>query len=296
MMKLLVSGLLVVALILLLFTCGCTTTPPVETPTATPTTIATQAPTQVQTTVATGPGTQASLAGVTWYLVSFNRGTGSTNVLPGTEITAIFEGNTVYGSAGCNQYSAPYQGSLNYMSIGTPSSTKMSCSSPAGIMSQENYYLQTLRGASSFEINGDILTVYDSGKNAILSYTKNPGPAAPAPLTGGTWVLKSYIDYKGEIYTPAAGTTITLQFADDGKISGNAGCNDYFGTYTQTGANSLVIRDIGSTKMACADQIMVVENSYLGMLPQLNSFYIAGNELFLSDGTGKVTLNYVLQK
>lgn len=295
-MKLLVSGLMLVALILMLFVCGCTTTPTVETPTATPTTIATQAPTQVQTTVATGPGTQASLAGVTWYLVSFNHGTGSTNVLPGTEITAIFEGNTVYGSGGCNQYSAPYQGSLNYMSIGTPSSTKMSCSSPAGIMSQENYYLQTLRGASSFEINGDILTVYDSGKNAILSYTKNPGPAAPAPLTGGTWVLKSYIDYKGEIYTPSAGTTITLQFSDDGKISGNAGCNNYFGTFTQTGANSLVIRDIGSTKMACADQIMVVENSYLGMLPQLNSFYIAGNELFLSDGTGKVTLNYVLQK
>jgi heat shock protein HslJ len=296
LMKLLVPGLLLVALILMLFACGCTTPPAVPTPTTVQTTLATPAPTPVQTPVATGPGTQADLAGVTWYLVSFNHGTGSTNVLPDTEITAIFEGNTVYGSAGCNQYSASYQGTLNSMAIGTPASTKMSCSSPAGIMSQENYYLSTLHGASSFMVNGDILTVYDSSKNPILSYTKNPGPAAPAPLTGGTWVLKSYVDYKGEIYTPVAGTTITLQFSDDGKINGNAGCNSYFGTYTQTGANSLVMRDIGSTKMACADQIMVVENSYLGMLPQLNTFYIAGNELFLSDGTGKITLTYSLQK
>jgi heat shock protein HslJ len=295
-MKPFVSGLLIAALILVLFACGCTTPQAVQTPTTPTTTIATQAPTQVQTAVASGPGTQADLAGVTWYLVSFNHGTGSTNVLPGTEITAIFEGNTVYGSAGCNQYSASYQGTMNYMAIGTPTSTKMNCNSPGGIMSQENYYLSTLHAASSFTINGDILTIYDSGKNAILSYTKNPGPAAPAPLTGGTWVLKSYVDYKGEIYTPVAGTTITLQFSDDGKIGGNGGCNSYFGTFTQTGANSLAIRDIGSAKMACADQIMVVENSYLGMLPQLNTFYIAGNELFLSDGIGKITLTFTLQK
>ena len=295
-MKILVSGLLLVALILMLFACGCTTPPAVPTPTTVQTTLATPMPTPVQTQVATGPGTQADLSGVTWFLVSFNHGTGSTNVLPDTEITAIFEGNTVYGSAGCNQYSAPYQGTLNSMAIGTPASTKMSCNSPAGIMSQENYYLSTLRGASSFTVNGDILTVYDSGKNAILSYTKNPGPAAPAPLTGGTWVLKSYVDYKGEIYSPVSGTTITILFSDDGKISGNGGCNNYFGTFTQTGANTLVMKDIGSTKMACADQIMVVENSYLGMLPQLNTFYIAGNELFLSDGTGKITLTYTLQK
>ncbi|MBP1929070.1 heat shock protein HslJ [Methanolinea mesophila] len=291
-MKLLVSGLLLVALILMLLAAGCTNPVEVPTPTTQATTIATATASPVQTTAAPQPVTQGSLTGVTWYLVSFNRGTGSTNVLPGTEITAIFEGNTVYGSAGCNQYQASYQGNLNFMSIGTPSSTKMSCNSPPGIMSQENYYMSTLRGASSFTINGDILTVYDSNKNAILSYTKNPGPGAPVPLTGGTWVMKSYVDYKGEIFTPVAGTTISLEFSDDGKIAGNAGCNNYFGTYAQTGANSLVIRDIGSTKMACADQIMVVENSYLTMLPQLNTFYIAGNELFLSDGAGKVTLTF----
>ena len=131
-MKPIVSGLLIVALILMLFACGCTTPPAVPTPTTEPTTLPTPTPTPVQTPVATGPGTQADLAGVTWYLVSFNHGTGSTNVLPDTEITAIFEGNTVYGSAGCNQYSASYQGTLNNMAIGTPASTKMSCTPPPG--------------------------------------------------------------------------------------------------------------------------------------------------------------------
>lgn len=43
-----------------------------------------------------------------------------------------------------------------------------------------------------------------------------------------------------------------VQFGADGKITGNGGCNRFFGTYTQDG-NMLKVGPLGSTKMACAN-------------------------------------------
>lgn len=51
------------------------------------------------------------------------------------------------------------------------------------------------------------------------------------------------------------GTSVERQFVKfgtDGKITGNGGCNRFFGIYTQDG-NTLQIGPIGSTKMACAN-------------------------------------------
>ncbi|NTW36710.1 MAG: META domain-containing protein, partial [Syntrophobacteraceae bacterium] len=168
-----------------------------------------------------------ALTGVTWYLVAFDKGGSSQSVLPGTGITAFFDPSGVMsGSAGCNQYTASYSGSLNGLSIGAPASTKMYCESPAGIMNQETLYLTTIQGASSYSISGNILTVNDSGGKAILTYsTVPPYEMTPAPLTGTMWYLNSFVDAKGNFWTPGKANPISLQFGTDGKVGGNAGCN-----------------------------------------------------------------------
>ena len=290
-MRSLIFGLLAGALILMLCLSGCTTptTPPTTTtgqPTATPTQ-------QPQTTQPPVTGSQA-LMGVTWYLIAFNQGGGSLSIKPGTQITAFFDAQgKVSGSAGCNQYTATYGTTLNGLSIGTPATTKMSCGEPAGIMTQETAYLTTIQGASSYSISGNTLTVNDSGGKAILTYSTVPPYAmTPAPLTGTKWYLNSLVDVQGQIWGPVATNPISLQFTDNGNVSGNAGCNSYSGTYMVTGS-SINISGFAVTLMYCGQpRVMDVESTYLAVLPMMKVYKISGNQLTLSDGTGKITMLY----
>jgi heat shock protein HslJ len=235
-----------------------------------------------------------TLTGVTWYLIAFNEGGSALSIKPGTQITAFFDAQgKVSGSAGCNQYTASYEATLNGLSIGAPATTKMSCSEPAGIMNQETLYLTTLQGASGYSISGNILTVSDSGKNAILTYsTIPPYEMTPAPMTGTMWYLNSFVDAQGQIWGPVPTNPISLQFTDDGKVSGNAGCNSYSGTYTVSG-NSISMSGFATTLMYCGDPgVMDLESTYLAVLPTMKVYKIRGNELTLSDGTGKITMIY----
>lgn len=283
--------LLTGALVLLLLSGGCTAPAPV-TPPATQPPITTVMPTV--TPLATAAPPQPTLSGVTWYLISMRTGGVAGNVLPNTEITAFFDGGgRVSGSAGCNQYTASYSGTLNNLAIGTPATTKMNCPSPPGTMSQESLYLTTLQGASTFRIDGDILTIMDSNGRSILAYSRiPPGVLTPAPLTGTTWYLNSFVDAIGNFWTPGPMYPISLQLTDDGALTGNAGCNNYFGSYTLSG-NTITIGTLGSTVMFCNETgIMDLETTYLAVLPRMTLYQVSGNELTFSDGTGKITMIY----
>jgi len=288
-MRSLVFGLGTGVLILLLCLSGCTAPVP-EPPPAT--TIPTTSPTP-QVTIPPGSGQQV-LTGVTWYLIAFNDGGSSVAALPGVRVTAAFDAaGTVSGSAGCNQYTASYEGSLGGLAIGAPSSTKMHCGSPAGIMNQETVYLTTLQGASGFTIANDILTITDSNGRAILTFSRNdPDVLIPASLIGTPWYLNSYIDARGAIWSPGPLHIISLQFDEDGNLSGNAGCNSYAGGYAMSG-NTLAIGNLVTTLMFCPETgVMDLETTYLEFLPRITRYSISGNELTLSDANGTINMVY----
>jgi heat shock protein HslJ len=236
-----------------------------------------------------------TLTGVTWYLVAFNAAEGgSLSVKPGTQITAFFDTQgKISGSAGCNQYTASYETTLNGLSIGAPATTRMACGEPAGIMTQETLYLTTIQSAGSYAISGTMLTVSNNAGTAILTYsTVPPYEMTPAPMTGTVWYLNSFIDAQGNPWAPGAANPISLQFSDDGKVSGNAGCNSYSGTYTVAG-NSITFSGFAVTLMYCGEPgVMDMESTYLAALPMMKVYGISGNELTLSDGIGKVTIIY----
>ena len=294
-MRSLPAGLAAGILVLLLCLCGCTA-PPILPPATTPpptTAPVTQAQTPVPTTIAP-PDT---LAGTTWYLIAFNQAGSSKSILPGTEITALFDDKgTVAGSAGCNQYTATYQTTLSGLSIKSPISTKMSCSSPAGIMTQESAYLTTIQGASTYSIVNSILTIMDSNGRAILTYAKAPpNVMTPSPMVGTTWYLTSIVEGRGTIWSPTAGSPISVLFSNDGKVSGDAGCNQYTGSYSLSGNSLAISPNFATTAMFCAEPgVMDIEQTYLAVLPQMTLYQITGSQLTLSDGAGKITMLYTV--
>ncbi|HNX18443.1 MAG TPA: META domain-containing protein, partial [Methanoregula sp.] len=72
-----------------------------------------------------------------------------------------------------------------------------------------------------------------------------------APTTGsvavdGTkWTLTGYL-FNGTLVPPQNSTMLTLEFGEDNKISGSAGCNHYFASYEMNN-NKITIGQAGST-------------------------------------------------
>jgi heat shock protein HslJ len=114
------------------------------------------------------------LDGTSWQLIETDIGH---PVLPGSQITASFAGNTVSGSAGCNSYSADVTpGDLQAFAIGNAVATLMACADPV-MMDQEAQFLKALGGVTSwFYLTGQLALNYQAG-DASGSLVFAPQPA-----------------------------------------------------------------------------------------------------------------------
>ena len=92
---------------------------------------------------------------------------------------------------------------------------------------------------------------------------------AQPTLAGTSWKMAEKVN----------GKVPTLVF-EEGKVNGNAGCNNFFGTVENIQTSGKVsFSNTGATKMMCAD--MSIENSFLNMLPKVNKYNISRNVLEL---------------
>lgn len=70
---------------------------------------------------------------------------------------------------------------------------------------------------------------------------------------------------------------------ETGKLTGNGGCNNYFGEVTtDASSGTFSAKNIGSTKMACDN--MEMETSFLNILREANNYVVKGNVLELYKG------------
>ena len=85
-----------------------------------------------------------------------------------------------------------------------------------------------------------------------------------------------------------AGTTITLEFDDAGRVAGSGGCNRYGGSYTAD-ADTIAFSQVFSTRRACLDQAQSEqENNYFAMLNTASSYTLTGNQLIISYEGGEL--------
>lgn len=236
----------------------------------------------------------ADLAGTSWTLASLAGENGSmVPVLAGTVVTVEFDAEgTLGGSAGCNHYGADYTRDGANLSIGPPVRTEMYCSEPPGIMDQEDRYLALLANVTSYRVEGDRLVLTDEADTDLLFFVQAE-ELPPLPLSGTRWLLESYSLEGDGVSSVIAGTTITAEFAPDGKVTGNAGCNRYFASYEVSG-DTMTIGPAGSTKMYCSEPegVMDQEARYLTLLESTAGYRIDGDQLNLLDEDGKTLLSY----
>jgi len=280
--------LLTCGIIIAVLFSGCTAPQGTIPPTTIP---ATPAPTTPVVTIAQP---SPPLLG-TWTLISALAGMGTTNVIPGTTITATFaEDGTVSGSAGCNNYAASYQSGLNTLTIGALATTLMTCNNPAGIMNQEQIFLANLRGAATYTITGDILAISDANGKTLLTFRKEGVVVSPLPFAGISWGLETYKGSAGSMIGINPATKVNALFGADGSIIGSAGCNSYTGSYTHSGQNRISVGPLATTRMYCGEPgIMDQETAYLANLQAAASYKLTEDgKLHLMDATGTPVLVY----
>jgi heat shock protein HslJ len=209
--------------------------------------------------------------------------------LPETFISAEFsEDGRVGGSAGCNNYSTSYTVDGDSISFGDPVAMTMKlCPDP--FMVQENAYLQALSEAASYEISDDTLELSDVDGDVLAVYA-----AQSQELAGSSWDVISYNNGRGGVVSLIIGTEITANFGEDDQLTGNAGCNDYTGSYEADGDN-ISIGPAAVTRKFCADPegVMEQESEYLAALETAATYKIEGNTMNMRTSEGSTVANFI---
>lgn len=96
----------------------------------------------------------------------------------------------------------------------------------------------------------------------------------------------------GNKITPPDDQKANMLFMKDFKISGDAGCNKYFGSYKADGKN-LKFDGIGMTRMLCPN--MNFENAFTTNLDSVSTYQITDVTLILKDNSGNnlIELNQI---
>ena len=129
-------------------------------------------------------------------------------------------------------------------------------------------------------------------QNYLLQNDKLVVAQAPK-LTDRKWTLQSFGTTGSEKW-PLPETEISIEFSADGRLHGSGGCNRYFSSYETGPGGSLTIKQIGSTRMACPQEIMDQEMKYFRSLQSVSTFKVKQQRLQLFYGNGDQVLNYML--
>jgi heat shock protein HslJ len=223
--------------------------------------------------------TNDPLSGTDWDLVSYGDQTPVLDSRP----TLQFTPDGLGGSTGCNSFFGGYTLDGNKITFGQMGSTMMACE---GLMEQEMAILEMLQSAVSYTLEANLLTIQTP--NGDLVYK----PKQDLSLEGRIWVL-SGIAKDLAIVSTWVDEAITAEFVD-GQVTGSGGCNNYFSAY-ELDENSLTLGPIGSTMMACEEEVSQREIEFFTALEAVAGYKINRSSLTLTDTQGNTLITFQAQ-
>jgi heat shock protein HslJ len=231
----------------------------------------------------------SSLEGTLWVMEEYRDSEGNlVPSLPEITVTVEFLDGKVSGSSGCNSYSGSYEVNGDRIEFGLFASTMMACPEPQ--MELESGVLSALGSSIRFEVNDSSLTLMNDSGEVLVRFSASE----PGSITSMPWEVLRYNNGKDGFASVILHTSITASFAEDGTLSGSAGCNNY-NTQYEIGGASITIGPIALTQMFCSDPegIMEQEAQYLAALQNATTYTIKLDQLNLLDAEGTRMVTYV---
>jgi heat shock protein HslJ len=132
---------------------------------------------------------------------------------------------------------------------------------------------------------------------ALAACTSGGGASASAdaagagtPLEGTAWQLTDYAGPAGGTLSVPEEVAASATFTD-GKMAGNAGCNQYTAAYALDG-DAMTISGVTTTEMACPPIPSALEKAYLAALDKVATYTTRGGTLELTTAEGTVGLRF----
>ena len=225
-----------------------------------------------------GGGDASDIEDKPWQLTSATDLTIPDGVVP----SAAFSNGNAFGTAGCNTYRASYSLDGDSLEIGEPAGTLIGC--PPPVDEFERAYLDALGQVATWELDGEELVLSDADGNELLRYE--------VASIAGNWTVTG-VNTGDAVSSPIVGTELTAVFADDGSLTGSAGCNNYTTSYTAD-AGDIQIEPAASTKKLCSEPegIMEQEAAYLSALDAAVTYGFNGPTMSMSDSEGKTLITF----
>jgi heat shock protein HslJ len=116
----------------------------------------------------------------------------------------------------------------------------------------------------------------------------------PDGMVGVTWQLESMQTAPPAVVRPMEqGIIVTLEFDGQGGLTGHGACNDYFATYKVGANNAITIGPIGSTRKACAQNLMDLDQHYFAVLQSVDTYSTTQGHLGLWNKSTGAIVNYI---
>lgn len=229
------------------------------------------------------PSAGDPLASTSWTLTQLN----GQPALADVSVTLEFADGRLGGSDGCNSYGGGYQVEDGRLKVDPNMvSTLMACADE--IMQQASAYTAVLLQSPAFQVEGEQLTLLGGDGAALAVFA-----AQSQELAGTSWIVTGMNDGNQAVVSTLLDTELTASFGADGQVSGSAGCNRYFASFSIEG-QAIKIGAPGATKMFCGEPagLMEQESQFLKALESAATYRISGGTLtlFAADGSTAVTL------
>lgn len=128
----------------------------------------------------------------------------------------------------------------------------------------------------------------------LLGACSQPLPqesVADGSIVGTEWRVVAYASGDQGTASVIGNTQMSARFGDDGRVTGNAGCNQFFADYALSDA-ALTVGPAGATSMFCAEPegLMEQEAAYLGALRSATTLRRNGDALELRSTDGALAV------
>lgn len=109
---------------------------------------------------------------------------------------------------------------------------------------------------------------------------------ATPPLAETAWILET-LGSGDTAAAPIESTTIRIEFDAEGRVAGHSGCNRFFGGVEGGTDGAVSFGGMGSTRMACPEEIMKQETTFLDLMANVAGYRITDGKLELVSATGE---------
>ena len=204
-------------------------------------------------------------------------------LVAGTRIRLSFdeEGRRISANAGCNHLGGEARIEGGRLVAEQMAMTDMACDGGRG--EQDAWLAKFLAGRPTIRASGtELVLASDTTEVRLMDRTV----ADPdRPLIGTRWIVESAIDRDTASSIPQ-GAIAQLVLNADGTFTGNAGCNQMGGAAV-IATPTIRFSGVFTTKMACEDGRMRLEQHVLAVLRDDVSYEIEADQLRLRHASGK---------